>query len=114
MDDRRLPLMCSELENRVWRICMLIPSIAGEQPKVPVSATVSKRPLRNQSAHLSQERPAALLSSSLRPLARNVTATALSDRDGDWQPEGGLDVLLRRPRALQVCPGTSQSPLARD
>ena len=38
VDDRRLPLMCSETRACFGGYCMLMPSIAGEQPKLCRSA----------------------------------------------------------------------------
>ena len=53
VDDRRLPLMRSETRACFGGYCMLIPSIAGEQPQLCRSAggNPSSRSLRSQGRH---------------------------------------------------------------
>ena len=53
VDDRRLPLMCSETRACFGGYCMLMPSIAGEQPKLCRSAhgDPSNRLLRSNGRH---------------------------------------------------------------
>ena len=53
VDDRRLPLMCSETRACFGGYCMLMPSIAGEQPKLCRSAhgDPANRSLRSNGRH---------------------------------------------------------------